>query len=160
DDEANKSGDVLEDEPLSVSTKRSMEEISAERDRVWGSKPKSNGKPRTVRPRTATQVRAKTAKPKARQTSNRPGKNGLTPNQLRGAKLTHPDKVLYREQGITKLELAQYYVQVADWILPHLADRPLVLVRCPEGRGKSCFYQKHPGAGAPKALRQIPIRGK
>lgn len=78
--------------------------------------------------------------------------------QFAGVRLTSPEKVLYPEQGITKLELADYYKQVAAWILPHIADRPLVLVRCPEGRQKECFYQKHPGAGTPEALRRIPIR--
>jgi bifunctional non-homologous end joining protein LigD len=75
-----------------------------------------------------------------------------------GVRLTSPDKVLYPEQGITKLELATYYRTVAKWMLPHVANRPLVLVRCPEGRGKACFYQKHPPAGSPETLRQISIR--
>ncbi len=75
-------------------------------------------------------------------------------------RLTSPDKLLYAEQGITKLELATYYQSIADWILPHLADRPLVLVRCPEGREQECFYQKHPAVGTPDTLRQIPIREK
>jgi bifunctional non-homologous end joining protein LigD len=78
--------------------------------------------------------------------------------ELSGVRLTSPDKILYPEQEITKLELASYYRDVADWLLPHIADRPLVLVRCPEGREKECFFQKHPGLGTPKSLRQIPIR--
>ncbi len=77
-----------------------------------------------------------------------------------GVRLTSPDKVLYPEQGITKLELADYYRRIAKWIMPHIANRPLVLVRCPEGRHKECFFQKHPGAGTPPALRLIPIREK
>jgi bifunctional non-homologous end joining protein LigD len=67
---------------------------------------------------------------------------------------------MYPEQGITKLDLATYYVQVAPWMLPHVAGRPLVLVRCPEGRKQACFYQKHPAAGTPKNLRQVPVREK
>ncbi len=63
-----------------------------------------------------------------------------------GVRITSPEKVLYPEQGITKLNLAQYYEQIAKWALPELVNRPLVLVRCPEGRQKECFYQKHPGA--------------
>lgn len=78
--------------------------------------------------------------------------------QFSGERLTHPDKVLYPDSKITKLELASYYQAVADWILPHLAHRPVVLVRCPDGIGKGQFYQKHPGAGASASLRQIPIR--
>lgn len=80
--------------------------------------------------------------------------------ELAGVRFTHPDKVLYPEQGFTKLQLAQYYMAVADWILPHIAGRPLVLVRCPDGQGKACFYQKHPGIGTPSTLRQILIREK
>jgi bifunctional non-homologous end joining protein LigD len=77
-----------------------------------------------------------------------------------GVRLTSLQKVLYPEQGVTKLELARYYRAVADWILPHIVNRPLALLRCPEGRAKACFFQKHPGAGAPETLRQIPVREK
>ena len=80
--------------------------------------------------------------------------------QFHGVRLTSPDKVLYPEQGITKLDLARYLLDVADWMLPHVADRPLALVRCPEGRGKECFFQKHPVVGTPKELRQVRIREK
>jgi len=57
--------------------------------------------------------------------------------------LTHPDKVLDNESCVTKQQLAHYYFAVAPWMLPHIADRPLTLVRCTEGSGKPCFYQKH-----------------
>jgi len=80
--------------------------------------------------------------------------------EFAGERLTSPDKVLYPEQGITKLDLAGYYRDIAEWILPYLEDRPLVLVRCPEGREKECFYQKHPLPGASAALRQISIKEK
>src|SRR5262245_16656403 len=73
-------------------------------------------------------------------------------------RLTSPQKLLYPDEGITKLELAQYYLEIARWILPHIADRPLVVVRCPEGRHKECFFQKHPSAGTPLTLRQIPVQ--
>jgi bifunctional non-homologous end joining protein LigD len=75
-----------------------------------------------------------------------------------GVRLTSPDKILYPGTAITKRELALYYQDVAPWMLPHIAHRPLVLVRCPEGQGKECFYQKHPGVGTPDELRRIPIR--
>jgi bifunctional non-homologous end joining protein LigD len=77
-----------------------------------------------------------------------------------GVRLTSPDKILYPEQDITKLELANYYRSVADWMLPQVADRPLVLVRCPQGRDKECFYQKHPGPGSPDAFRLVSIAEK
>ncbi|MFL5241744.1 MAG: DNA ligase D [Gemmataceae bacterium] len=77
-----------------------------------------------------------------------------------GVRLTSPDKVLYPESGITKLELANYYKMVAAWMLPHVANRPLVLVRCPEGHQNQCFYQKHPPAGTPDTFRRIKVREK
>jgi len=75
-----------------------------------------------------------------------------------GVRLTHPDKLLYPDDRITKLELASYYRGIAQWILPHITHRPLVLVRCPDGLGKESFYQKHPGIGTPEAFRQVPIK--
>ena len=76
---------------------------------------------------------------------------------LENTRLTHPDRVLYPEQGLTKRGLAEYYVEVADWMLPHVAGRPLSLVRCPSGQGKECFYQKHIGKGLPEGLREVMI---
>lgn len=58
-------------------------------------------------------------------------------------RITNPDRVLYPEQGLTKRELAEFYASIADWILPHVTNRPLTLVRCPRGRSGQCFYQKH-----------------
>jgi DNA ligase D len=76
-----------------------------------------------------------------------------------GVRLTHPDKVLYPEQGITKQDLADYYLAVADRMLPHVAGRPLTLVRCPAGSEKKCFYQRHAGAGVPDELGEVTIAG-
>ena len=73
-------------------------------------------------------------------------------------RLTHPDRVLYRDQAITKLGLARYYEAVADWMVPHVADRPLSLVRCPEGDRGACFYQKHAAPGVPKPVKRARIR--
>lgn len=79
---------------------------------------------------------------------------------LRNVRLTHPDRVLFPEQGITKAELALYYAQVAEPMLAHLADRPLMLVRCPQGEGSACFHQKHPSKGLSKAVQRIAITDK
>ena len=80
--------------------------------------------------------------------------------EFAGVRLTHPDRVLYPEQGITKLTLAEYYAAIADWALPHIAHRPLTLVRCPEGQGKECFYQKHLGPGVPGVIGGVEIPEK
>ncbi|MFC3228559.1 DNA ligase D [Marinibaculum pumilum] len=74
-----------------------------------------------------------------------------------GIALTHPDRVLFPEQGITKGDLAGYLAAVADHILPHLAHRPLSLVRCPQGRAKACFFQRHRMPGMPDAVHALPI---
>jgi bifunctional non-homologous end joining protein LigD len=152
-------GDVLEELPLSVDTGRSLEEIAADRDWVWGAKKNSKPATRTARPK-ASKRQGGVAKPakKSRPPAADPNEYDARNQQLAGVRLTSPDKVLYPDLVITKLELANYYRAIADWILPHLKDRPLVLVRCPEGREKECFYQKHPALGTPDTLRQIPIR--
>ena len=79
--------------------------------------------------------------------------------EVAGVRLTSPEKILYPEQGITKRELAEYYVAVADWMLPHVARRPITLVRCPTGRQKKCFYQRHAGSGVPPELSEVEISG-
>jgi bifunctional non-homologous end joining protein LigD len=85
-------------------------------------------------------------------------KNGAS--QVAGVTLSNPDRVLYPEQELTKLDLARYYESIADWILPHLVDRPLTMVRCPTGRTGQCFYQKHLTETMPKALRGVSIKEK
>ena len=63
-------------------------------------------------------------------------------------KISHPERLIYRSLGITKADLARYYDEVGDWMLPHVANRPLTLVRCPDGAEAKCFYQRHLGMGA------------
>ncbi len=57
--------------------------------------------------------------------------------------LTHPDRVYWVDVGVTKEDLAEYYVSVWEWMAPHVVDRPLALVRCPGGTKGQCFFQKH-----------------
>ncbi|MDP9349680.1 MAG: non-homologous end-joining DNA ligase [Gemmatimonadota bacterium] len=79
-----------------------------------------------------------------------------------GVRLTHPDRVLYPGQGITKRELAAYYEVVAERMLPHVEARPLTLVRCPAGAKTECFFQRRAGRGTPKELGrvEVPVQGK
>jgi bifunctional non-homologous end joining protein LigD len=71
-------------------------------------------------------------------------------NVVAGVKITHPERVLYPALKATKLDLARYYESVADWILPHLRDRPLSLVRCPRGPAHKCFFQRNAHDTMPK----------
>lgn len=64
-------------------------------------------------------------------------------------KVSSPDKVLFPDTGLTKGALAEYYTIVADRMLPYVKDRPLALLRCPEGIQNECFVQKHSTQGMP-----------
>jgi bifunctional non-homologous end joining protein LigD len=76
-----------------------------------------------------------------------------------GIKLTSPDKVLYPDVGVTKLDLASYYQTIVSYILPYVVNRPISLVRCPEGCNKECFFQRHAMKGMSDAIKQVAIRG-
>ena len=71
----------------------------------------------------------------------------------RAVRLTHPERILWPEPGITKQGLAEFYTDIADWILPHIAGRVLSLVRCPSGVGEKCFFAKHAWDGLSDALQ-------
>lgn len=60
-----------------------------------------------------------------------------------GTVISHPGRVIYPDADITKQQLADYYFAVADHILPHVKNRPLSMLRCPEGIGSECFFQRH-----------------
>ena len=81
------------------------------------------------------------------------------PDVLRG-RLTHPERILWPEQGVSKEGLAEFYADIADWILPHVAGRVLSLVRCPSGAAAKCFFAKHAWAGLSKAVRRVDVGEK
>ena len=81
-----------------------------------------------------------------------------TPSAMRAiAGLTHPDRLLWPADGVTKQGLADYYAGAAAWILPHLVGRPLSLVRCPDGLSGDCFYAKQAWAGLSAAVRRLAV---
>jgi bifunctional non-homologous end joining protein LigD len=67
--------------------------------------------------------------------------------QKSAVRFTHPDRVYWLDVGVTKQALADYYRAVWRWMAPHLIDRPLALLRCPDGTKGECFFQKHASAG-------------
>ena len=106
----------------------------------------------------ATKIMAKKSKAKAaaggRQRAAKPvsGK----PGKESDVRFTHPDRVYWVDVGVTKQDLAEYYRSVWEWMAPHVVDRPLALVRCPEGTKGECFFQKHASAGlTEKNLRTV-----
>ena len=71
--------------------------------------------------------------------------------------LTHPDKVLFPADGITKRDLARYYADVAGQMLPWLRDRPITMVRYPDGLGGPRFFQKNASAYFPDWIRRVVV---
>lgn len=75
-------------------------------------------------------------------------------------KITNPDRVIFPDSKITKGDLADYYAAVAPILLPWLAHRPISLVRCPQGRSKQCFFQKHDAGSFGAHVHHVDIREK
>ncbi len=75
-------------------------------------------------------------------------------------RITNADRVIFPGDGITKGQLAAYYRQVGAVLLPWIADRPISLVRCPQGRAKQCFFQKHDAGSFGDAVHKVPIAEK
>lgn len=87
-----------------------------------------------------------------------PRRRYITDTDLAAIYVTNPGREMFGKGGPTKLDLAAYYAAVGDWMLPELLDRPVSLVRCPQGEKGGCFFQRHAGQGMPKELRRVPLR--
>jgi bifunctional non-homologous end joining protein LigD len=150
--------DIVAERPESVLSGKTIEQVEGA---VWHSN-RAATKQRTRRAPVAVRgparERSKTAAAKQRVdgADDDPVLHAIRALKL-GFPLTNLEKVLYAEQGLRKADLIAYYAAVAPHMLPHVANRPLVLVRCPEGQGKKCFYQKHFEKGLPKAVHQVVI---
>jgi len=75
-------------------------------------------------------------------------------------KVSSRDRVIFPEGGVTKGELADYYAQVSGIMLPWVGNRPVSLVRCPQGRGKQCFFQKHDAGSFGEWVHHVPVLEK
>lgn len=82
--------------------------------------------------------------------------------RVAGIVITHPERVIYPEQGVTKLDIAQYYEKVSKWILPYVTERPISFIRCPKGQGGECFFQRHVSESLPSSIHgiRVPDKGK
>lgn len=74
--------------------------------------------------------------------------------------ISNRDRVIFPDTGQTKGDLAEYYAAIAPLMLPFAAKRPVSLVRCPQGRAKKCFFQKHDSGGFGEAVHHVPIAEK
>jgi bifunctional non-homologous end joining protein LigD len=157
DEAANENIDIVASKPESVLSGRTVEQIAAAPDRVWTS---SKQREPTVQQKRAARIAqaardVESKKPRAAKTTSE--LLGLVSQLPLGFKLTNLDKVLYPDQNLTKGQLIAYLAVVSNYLLPHVANRPLTIVRCPEGRKKPCFYQKHILAGSPQAIKGVTI---
>ncbi|WP_250483675.1 DNA ligase D [Caballeronia sp. GaOx3] len=102
-------------------------------------------------PASAKKVASKKAPAKKTATKAKAGSA-----EIEGVKISHPDRVIDKSTGFTKIDVVEYYASVADWMLPHLKDRPVSLVRAPEDIGGELFFQKHSAKLAIPHITQHP----
>ncbi|WP_062733368.1 DNA ligase D [Sphingobium abikonense] len=89
-----------------------------------------------------------------------PEKPATPPKAAIGVKISSADRVIFPDSGQTKGQLADYYARIAPLMLPFAANRPISLVRCPQGRARKCFFQKHDSGAFGKAVHHVPIAEK
>jgi bifunctional non-homologous end joining protein LigD len=147
----------------------SAEPAAEEPDRARNAAAREATKTPAAKPvkKAAARAAARPAKKTAGRKSKRPSAkakraepHAASELDLSRLEVTHPDRVLYPDQGLTKRDLMLYYARVSRWMLPHVIERPLMLVRCPEGAAGQCFHQKHPSRGMPKAVAQVEVQQK
>ena len=107
------------------------DDITEERPKAVKAEPKK---------KTAAQKPAAATKKTSAKAAPAPSQIGLGGGKVR---ITHPDRVIDASSGTTKVQLAEYYASVAEWILPELKDRPVALVRAPDGIAGELFFQKN-----------------
>lgn len=79
---------------------------------------------------------------------------------LQRVKITSPQRVLFPDCGLTKMDLIRYLLQVNQWLLPHIENRVVSLVRCPDGITGEKFFQRHPGRAMPPAIQSVQVQGE
>jgi bifunctional non-homologous end joining protein LigD len=110
-------------------------------------------------------ARARTANAKSKSKAPKPKRARAKPSAQKSSDvgnihLTHPDRVYWVDVGVTKEDLAEYYVRVWDWMAPHVVGRPLALLRCPAGTKGECFFQKHIAANVKNSPLRRPVGAK
>lgn len=84
------------------------------------------------------------------------GEAGRGDDTVAGVTISHPGRVIDPSTGTTKLQLAQFYQLVGDRILREIDNRPVSLVRCPEGISGGHFFQRHPPQGMAERVHSVP----
>jgi len=109
----------------------------------------------------ASQVVVETPKklPKGAKKASGKAPDYATPESF-GITISNPDRAIYPTEKITKHELASYYAAVEPLLMVDVANRPITLIRCPQGRAKKCFFQKHDTGSMGEHVKHVPIREK
>jgi bifunctional non-homologous end joining protein LigD len=76
-----------------------------------------------------------------------------------GVTISHPDRLVFPDPGLTKLDVVRYYEAVAGLMVQYLAQRALTVIRCPDGIGSECFFQKHVTPSVPRSVSKVRVRG-
>jgi bifunctional non-homologous end joining protein LigD len=105
----------------------------------------------------SARVRARTVQPDA-PPSPAPSRPTAKP-VVGGVAISHPDRVVFPDPGLTKLDVAGYYETVAGLMVPYLARRALTVIRCPDGIGSECFFQKNVTPSVPRSVAKVRVRG-
>ena len=130
-------------------------------------KPTKSGKPSAadeaaVAKKTAVSGKAAVSgkSGRASATATRGANSGKTaPVRVAGINISNADRVVWPDAGLTKADLARYYEAVGDWLLPHIENRPLSLLRCPDGSAAECFFQRHMGQERPADVESFIWEG-
>jgi len=130
---------IVKEEPASA------KKVEAEVEEDTAKKPKA--RKTAARKSAATEAPAKPA-PKTRSKANT--------SEVEGVKISHPDRVIDKSTGLTKLDVVEYYASIAEWMLPHLHDRAVSLVRAPDDISGELFFQKHSARLAIPHITQHP----
>ncbi|MFM0733853.1 DNA ligase D [Paraburkholderia sediminicola] len=117
-------------------------DVQEQTDTASDAEPTKRTTKKTVTSSAAGPAKKSAAKTSATKTGAK-SKAATTPAEVAGVRVSHPDRVIDKSTGTRKIDLVQYYESVADWMLPHLQDRPVSLVRAPEDIGGELFFQKH-----------------
>jgi bifunctional non-homologous end joining protein LigD len=153
--------DIITERPESVLSGKTIEQVTGP---IWHSDRAPETKPKKAAKRTSPARKTAASTPRKRASKTNAVSNAESDAVLQavsklrlGFALTNLDKVLYPKQGLRKAHLIAYLAAVAPRMLPHVANRPLVLVRCPQGQAGKCFYQKNVEDGVPDAIRTQEI---
>jgi bifunctional non-homologous end joining protein LigD len=93
--------------------------------------------------RISTKTRAKKPEAAGAAKSPKPRASRAASRSVADVRITHPERIVFPDTTITKGDVAAYYAGIIDWLLPEIAARPLSIIRCPDGAGATCFFQKH-----------------